>query len=199
VEVPSERRTLTAIRSYLESAALQQQRILCAMCVDDKPVNLSDGKLPTGDFARVEAETIGLGDVPAQLLKAALQQTAGARTQLQEAVSLVLINEIEPARELWWGLSAALKEPLLTLSLVPETSGGHANGSASHLQLRKWQLQQLGCVIRDVDEACRLGEPAALSDALEKRALPWLEALRASLELWHDAISPDSVPISQGA
>jgi hypothetical protein len=196
IEVPSERRSLTAIRSYLESLALQQQRILCALCVDDRPVSLSQCALPKTPFTRVEGESIGLGDVPVQLLKAALQQTAAARLQLQSAVTQVLINDLDQSREVWWAVSAALKEPLLTLSLLPETLSGPANGSASLLQLRKWQLQQLGCVIRDVDEVCRSGDTAAISDALEKRALPWLEALRASLELWHDTISPTPLQLS---
>lgn len=199
IDLPPERRSLTAIRSYLESMALQQQRILCALCVDDQPVNLQQTALPAISFTRVEAETIGLADVPAQLLKAALQQTAAARAQLQSAVTQVLINDLEPARELWWALSAALKEPLLTLSLLPETAGGPMAGSASLMQLRKWQLQQLGCVIRDVDDACRLDDLTALSEALEKRALPWLDALRTSLELWHDTVAPNSLPVSQGA
>ena len=189
IDLPPERRTLTAIRSYLESMALQQQRILCALCVDDQPVNLQQTSLPQMAFSRVEAETIGLADVPSQLLKAALQQTAAARAQLQSAVTQVLINDPEPARELWWALSAALKEPLLTLSLLPDTACGPMGGSASLMQLRKWQLQQLGCVIKDVDAVCRFGDNIALSNALEKRVLPWLDNLHESLQMWHDHIA----------
>jgi hypothetical protein len=194
VDVPSERRSFAAICSYLESLALQQQRILCSLNVDGYPVNLAQPRNNSKKFARIEGETMSLNEVPAQLIKAALQQTATVRGRVQSAVELVLINDGQRARELWWNLSSALKEPLLTLSLLPENICGPANGRASLMQLRKWQLQQLGCVIKDVDEACRLEDSTALSDALEKRALPWLDMLQESLTLWHETVT--STPAS---
>ena len=189
VAVPSERRSFSAIRSYLESLALQQQRILCWLSVDGEAVNLTHPRRTAKQFAQVEGETMSLGEVPLQLIKAALQQTLTVRSRVQSALELVLINDIPRACEIWWELSAMLKEPLLTLSLLPETICGPENGRASLMQLRKWQLQQLGCVIKDVDEACHAEDTAALSDALEKRALPWLDHLRDSLELWQESIS----------
>ncbi len=186
--VPSERRSFNAIYSYLESVALQQQRILCWISVDGESVNLTQPKPPMNHFVQVEGETMGLNEVPAQLIKAALLQTAAVRSRIQSAVERVLINDSRRGRELWWTLAIALKEPLLTLSLLPETICGPSNGRASLMQLRKWQLQQLGCVIKDVDAACCAEDSAALADALEKRALPWLDKLHESLELWQEAI-----------
>jgi hypothetical protein len=189
IAIPSERRSFCAIRSYLESLALQQQRILCWICVDGEPVNLTQPLSPQPEFHRMEGETMSLSEVPAQLIRAALHQTDTARARLQSAVDLVLINDGRRARELWWSLSTALKEPLLTLSLLPETLCGPENGRASLLQLRRWQLQQLGCVIQEVDEACGAEDPGVLAEALETRALPWLDKLRESLELWHETVS----------
>jgi hypothetical protein len=108
---------------------------------------------------------------------------------VQSAVDLILINDSVRARELWWTLSTVLKEPLLTLSLVPDTICGPENGRAPLIQLRKWQLQQLGCVIQDVDEACRWEDAAMVSDALEQRVIPWLDNLHESLQLWHETVS----------
>ena len=99
-------------------------------------------------------------------------------------MELVLINDANRARELWWGLALSLKEPLLTLSLLPENFFNPVNGSAPLSQLRLWQLEQLGCVIKDVDDSCDAEDPAVLSDMLEKRALPWLDSLQSSLRLW---------------
>jgi hypothetical protein len=189
VAIPCERQSFSAIRSYLESLALQQQRILCWISVDGEPVNLTQPGVAVEQFAQVDGETMSLGEVPVQLIRGALQQTALVRSRVQVAVELVLINDGNRARELWWTLSTALKEPLLTLSLLPENICGPDNGRASMMQLRKWQLQQLGCVIQDVDLASRTGDPIALSDALEQRALSWLDKLRDSLRLWHDALS----------
>jgi hypothetical protein len=196
IEIPPDRRSFVAIRSFLESLALQQQRILCALNVDGQSVNLTHPRLPWKSFSQIEGETMSLNEVPAQLVRAALQQTTTLRSRVQAAVELVLINDIGQAREIWWGLSSALKEPLLTLSLLPDSICGPNNGRASLTQLRKWQLEQLGAIIQDIDDASRTDDTSLLSDALEKRALPWLERLLESLNLWNEIISTTSTATS---
>jgi hypothetical protein len=192
LEIPAERRTLGGICSYLESMALHQQRILCSLSVDGAPINLTQPPDEAMTFASVEAETMGLSDVPSQLIKAALQQTISLRDRVQSAITLVLINDRKQALGLWWGLSLALKEPLLTLSLLPENIYGAGEGQASLAQLRKWQLEQLGMVIQDVNIACEWDNPTILSDVLETRVLPWLDRLRSSLDLWHETTLANS-------
>jgi hypothetical protein len=187
VEIPAERRSFTAIRSYLESLALQQQRIVCALNVDGESVNLTQSRMDSRPFSHVEAETMSLAEVPLQLVKAALQQATTLRTRVHMAIELVLINSPRQACELWWQLSVGLKEPLLTLSLIPDHQAC-GNGSASLSQLRRWQLQQLGCIIQDVETASQSEDTTVLSDALEKRALPWLDALLESLNLWNETL-----------
>ena len=184
INVPAGRRSFAAIRSYLESYALKYQRVLCALCVDGQPVNLLEPRRSSKPFHTIEGETMSLSQLPAQLINAALEQTINVRAQVQSAVDLMLINDAHRARELWWGLSLSLKEPLLTLSLLPEKFFNPANGSAPLSQLRLWQLEQLGCVIQEVDDSCDAEDPTVLSDALEKRALPWLDNLLAALKLW---------------
>ncbi len=184
VDVPAPRRSFAAIRCHLESHALKNRRILCALTVDGEPVNLLEPRRSTKSFARIEGETMSLEQVPAQLISAAWHQTANVRHQVQSAVELVLINDACRARELWWNLALALKEPLLTLSLLPEHFFRPPQGSAPLNQLRLWQLEQLGNVIQRVDESCDAEDPAALSDTLEKCALPWLDNLHAALKLW---------------
>jgi hypothetical protein len=190
IAVPPERRTLSAIRSYLESLALQQQRILCWLSVDGEPIGLCQPGIVLTSFTRVDGETMSLNEVPVQLIRAALQQTVAIRSRLQTAVELVLINDNGPAREIWWTLAPVLKEPLLTLSLLPDTICGPDNGRASLRQLRKWQLQQLGSVLQDIDAACGAEDTTALAEALEQRALTWLDKLHQTLELWLEAASP---------
>ena len=188
VEVPPERHSLGGICAYLEAMALRQERILCSLFVDGEPVNLTQPPSSVKSFASIEAETMGLNEVPVQLIRAALQQTIFVREHVQSAVEMVLINEGQQAQELWWNLSLALKEPLLTLSLLPEGICGPANGQASLMQLRKWQLQQLGEIIHDVNNASEWENATMLSDALEVRVLPWLEKLQVTLELWQQTI-----------
>ena len=189
VPVPPERRSLPAIRSYLERVAMEKQRILYAFTVDGKPASKETAASADESFGRIEAETIDLSQMPLQLIRMALRQAVRARAQVQTAVALALINDEQWAREHWWNLTRELKHPLLTLSLIPEDVCKVAKGSASLLQCRKWQLQQLAGIMRDVDETCWSDDPMALSNALEKRVLPWLDALRRSLKLWHDTLS----------
>ena len=200
VLVPAERRSLDGIVAYLDFLALQQQRILCLLCVDGEAVNLTHGGgRRFSSFSQIEAETMSLAEVPHQLIKAALQQTVTARTRVQAAIELVLINSAARSYELWWSLSVSLKEPLLTLSLIPETICGPENGRASLSQLRKWQLQQLGGLIHEVDAVCNSEDTLQLADALEKRVMPWLNNLHDALQMWCDTVSYHApLPTTQG-
>jgi hypothetical protein len=130
-----------------------------------------------------------LAQVPLQVLDTARQQTLHAREQVATAVLTVLINTTRQAREYWWNLTRELKQPLVTLSLMPSSICGPPNGSASLLKLRKWQLQQLAAILKTVDESCWSADPLPLSNALESRVLPWLDGLRATLDLWYESLS----------
>lgn len=183
VKLPAQRRSLSAIRTYLETLALENERVLCTFSVDGCPTQ-SPSHREKAWFGRVEGVTVGLNDMPMRMLETALKETAQARAAATTAVTLVLINDGERARELWWELARKLKEPLLTLSLLPETLYQPAAGCASLPQVRKWQLQQLAGIIKAVDEACGSPDPAALSNALEKHAVPWLDKLHQLIGLW---------------
>jgi len=189
VVVPAQRRSLAAIRSYLATLAMEQQRILFSFRVDGARVNLA-AMLPTQTrFAKIEAQTVALDQVPLQLIKTAMLQNAEARAQVLAAVTLFLINDSAWAREHWWNLVRVLNQPMLTLSLIPESAYHSKTGGAPLMQLRKWQLQQLAAILKDVDDACWSQELVTLSNALENRVLPWLHGLQTSLELWHDTLS----------
>ena len=183
---PLQYRSLPAIRCYLETLALEKQRILCSLSVDDEPINLALPLVPGKDFCRVAAETVPLEERSLILLKTALQQVDQARACVETAVTLVLINDVRVARELWWNLAKQLKEPVLTLSLLPDDACGPANGRASLTQLRKWQLEQIATLIKDVDATCHGENGISLSNALENRVLPWLQNLTELITLWHE-------------
>jgi hypothetical protein len=180
--------SLASIRFQLETKALEQNRILCVLKVDGAPVNLADSLCNHGPFARVEAETIDVRQMPLQLVQTALQQCAQAAGRLQQAVTRVVINDGPNARQLWWSLACELKHPLVTLSLVPEVAGQRPAGSASVLQLRKWQLQQLALIMKEVDESACSDDTTALSNALERRVFPWLAGLERSLQLLQETL-----------
>jgi hypothetical protein len=190
VRLPAERRSLSAIRTYLETLAMEQQRILCTLSVDGRPAKITPvaAHPENSSFSRVEGQSIDLADLPLRMLETALEETAQARSAAETAVTLVLINDSAAARELWFDVARKLKEPLLTLSLLPETIYQPAPGCASLTQMRKWQLQQLAIIMKDVDAAAWSSEPDALSTALETRALPWLDKLQQLIRLWHQTV-----------
>jgi hypothetical protein len=134
------------------------------------------------------------------LLKTALQQAELAREYVETAITLVLINDSGVARELWWNLARQLKEPVLTLSLLPDNACGPTTGGASLTRLRQWQLEQVAAIIKDVDEACHSEDTLPLSNALENRVLPWLQQLCELISLWHEtAVAGERLGVSHAA
>ncbi len=188
VGLPSGCRSLNAIRCRLETLALERQRILCSLNVDGQPVNLALPLLNQEGFCRVEAGTVALEETALLLLKKAYQQTDHARECVETALTLVLINDGQVAREVWWNLASVLKEPVITLSLLPENICQPSDNRTSLTQLRKWQLEQIAAIIRDVDEACHSEDTIPLSNALENRVLPWLQSLSELICLWHETV-----------
>jgi hypothetical protein len=188
VGLPSGHCSLNAIRCHLETLALERHRILYSLSVDGQPVNLALPLLNQKVFCRVEAGTVALEETALLLLKKAFQQTDLARECVETALTLVLINDGQVAREVWWNLALALKEPVITLSLLPENACEPFDNRASLTQLRKWQLEQIAAIIRDVGEACHAADTIPLSNALENRVLPWLQSLSELISLWHETV-----------
>ena len=188
VGLPSGHCSLNAIRCHLETLALERHRILYSLSVDGQPVNLALPLLNQKVFCRVEAGTVALEETALLLLKKAFQQTDLARECVETALTLVLINDGQVAREVWWNLALALKEPVITLSLLPENACEPFDNRASLTQLRKWQVEQIAAIIRDVGEACHAADTIPLSNALENRVLPWLQSLSELISLWHETV-----------
>jgi hypothetical protein len=133
-----------------------------------------------------------LGNRTLLILKTALEQTTRTMRRVTSAITRVLINEAPVAREIWWSLANELREPILTLSLLPDNVCGPNHGQASFTQLRKWQLEQLAAIIRDVDDVCTSEDTSSLSDALATHVLPWIEGQFEVIQLWLETAGADS-------
>ncbi len=188
VNLPAGRHSLNSIRSLLEALALEKQRVLSVLAVDGQAANLALPLVADGGFCRVAAESIALVELPLLLLTTAQQQVDSARESVETAVTLVLINNPVTARELWWDIARQLKEPVLTLSLMPESTCKLC-GNVSFDRLRKWQLEQIAAIIHEVDKACDFLDSLKISDALENRVLPWLQKLDELIQLWLAVVS----------
>ncbi len=183
IELPRGRHSVGAIRSHLETIALENHRVLWSFNVEE----------PTGRIAesfnyRVEGLTMDIDDVPLRLIRIALQQTAEAKAALHKVLLTALIQEYAAAAELWWKLAKQLKQPLLTVSLLSENIIDMPPGTASVSQIRRWQLQQLGAILREANEACWPQAKNKFPRVLETRVLVWLNNLQSSLELWQETL-----------
>lgn len=200
VAMPLANHSLSGIHSYLETVSLEQQRVLCALSIDGVEVNLNLPLNAQGSFSRIEAESIALEEGELRLLKQARQEVTQARDCVDTALTLVLINDITVARELWWNLARQIKKPILTLSLLPDEAGGAATAGASSKKMRQWQIEQITMIIREVDLACGTGDTIFLSNTLEGRVLPWLCKLQDLICLWHEtALAGSRLGIRNGA
>jgi hypothetical protein len=188
ISVPADRHSIHGIFSYLEMLALGAERLLCSLIVDGCPIDLSRPLPPLMSVSSVEATTSDLEQMPLQLVVTARQQTMETRRKVIAAVSLVMINPPRKARELWWNIAPELKNPLLTLSLMPDSLCGPENGRASLSQLRKWQFQQIAMIMQEVEIACGSNDLTTLSNVLENRVLLWIDTLLDTLGLWQETL-----------
>ena len=188
VKVPAGRCSLNAIRSLLETLALEKQCLLASLSVDGRATDLGLAQTGSGNFFCVEADSVPLTKLPLLLLTTAQQQVDRVRAAVENALTLVLINNRAAARELWWNIARQLKDPVLTLSLMPD-SACKLCSSVSFEQLRQWQFRQIATIVREVDAVCETGDNIMISDALERRVLPWLQKLNDLVRLWHQTVS----------
>lgn len=188
VKVPAGRCSLNSIRSLLETLALEKQCMLTSLSVDGRPTDLGLAQTGPVNFFRVEADSVPLAELPLLLLTTAQQQVDRVREAVENALTLVLINNRSTARELWWNIARQLKDPVLTLSLMPDSICKLCS-SVSFDQLRQWQFKQIATIVREVDAVCETGDNITISDALERRVLPWLQKLNDLVRLWYQAVS----------
>jgi hypothetical protein len=179
---------LNFVRCHIEALALTRHRVLSRFSVDGLVCNLAFPLPAKKSFSRIEAVSIPLEEGQLLVLKTAWQQTHWLHENVEKMLTWVLINEISVARSLWWDLAWQLKEPVLTLSLLPENLCDASNPGASFMQLRKWQLEQVGAIIQEVNQVCNGPETIPLSDTLENRVLPWLDKLADLIQLWHETV-----------
>jgi hypothetical protein len=169
VVLPAGRHSLDAIHAYLETLALAEQRVQAVFAVNSHAVNLARPLVHREAVSCINAETILLEELPLLLLTTAGQQADHAHEAVETALILVLINQPATARELWWQLACQLKEPVLTLSLMPEDLCQNCCGTTFY-RLRQWQLEQIATIVCQVDGTCDSKDNIKLSDALEKLA-----------------------------
>ena len=180
------RASVPAIRAHLEALVLCQRRILHGMVVEGVTPDLQRPAWSFDTFHQVVAATISFDDLAFQLLRLARQQVAQLRARAEAAVLLVLIHEWPGVQRIWWDLLPDLKEPLVTLSFLPDLGRPTAGPLDAPAATCAGQAQELGRIQQEVEGHCAFHDTLALSDTLEHRLLPWLTQLLDTLAQLHE-------------
>jgi len=115
-----DRKSLRTIRQALESEALKRERVLVSLLVDGVPVSLQSVPAEVADFRFVAGRTVSIDFLGLELLVAARRQVMDLIERARLSALQVLINPPAGGRRLWQKLRLDLREPLLTLSFLPE-------------------------------------------------------------------------------
>lgn len=178
VQLPAKHgRSLQAIRSHLETIALKKHRVLFSLMVNGVPVSLGDSMSPFKTFQKVVGRTIPFSQLSFQLASVAGDQVNALHERVQSLALQVMINDWAKAEELWWDLLPRLKDPLLTLSFVPQSISALPNGDEiSEKNVRRF-TDDLVRILEEIDAIILRRELIELSNALEQQVLPWLRAI----------------------
>jgi hypothetical protein len=178
-------RSLQAIRTHLETLALKRHRVLFSLTVNGVPVSLGESMSPFKTFHKIVARTIGFGQLSLQLVAVAADQVNTLHERVQRMALQVMINDWDKAEEMWWDLMPDLKDPLLTLSFIPQSIEMLPNGEEIGAKAVKKFTQDLAVILEEIDRIIARQELLEFSNALENDLLPWLRALGHCLYRFH--------------
>lgn len=178
-------RSLQAIRTHLETVALKRSRVLFSLTVNGIPVSLGESMSPFKTFHKVVARTIGFGQLSFQLVGVAADQVNTLHERVQRMSLQVMINEWRKAEEMWWDLMPDLKDPLLTLSFVPQAVEALPHGNEIGSKAVKKFTQDLVKILENIEQIIHRQDLLELSNALENDLLPWLRGLGHCLYRFH--------------
>jgi hypothetical protein len=178
-------KSLQAIRTRLEIMALKRNRVLFSLAVNGVPVSLGESMSPFKTFHKVVARTISFNQLSFQLIGVAADQVNTLHERVQRMSLQVMINEWHKAEEMWWDLMPDLKDPLLTLTFVPQAIEILPNGNEISSKAVKRFTDDLVLILEDINEIIERQELLELSNALENELLPWLRALGHCLYRFH--------------
>ncbi len=178
-------RSLQAIRSHLETAALKRHRILFSLNVNGAAVNLNEPMPPFKTFHKVVARTVGFGQLSFQLVTVAADQVNALHERVERLSLQMMINEWSRAEALWWELLPDLKDPLMTLSFVPSSIEILPFGQEIGAKAIKRFAQDLVAILEEIEQIIGRQDLIELSNALENHLMPWLRGLGHCLYRFH--------------
>src|SRR5437016_6135113 len=102
LELPEHiKRSLTAIRCYLESLALQHGRVVSFITVDGIIINTIEDSLQIKGMQCVKADTVGFDELTRQLISTACDRLKDLHVTVESAITQILINDWPEVQTLW--------------------------------------------------------------------------------------------------
>lgn len=178
-------RSLRAIRAHLEAIALKKHRVLFSLTVNGAPVSLVDSMSPFKTFQKVVARTIGFNQLSFQLVGVAADQVNSLHDRVERLALQVMINDWPKAEAMWWDLLPDLKDPLLTMTFIPQVVEMLPFGEEIGPKAIKRFSDGLVLILQKIELILDRQELLELSNALENDLLPWLRGLGHCLYRFH--------------
>jgi len=186
IELPLRQgRSLKAIRAHLETLALKRHRVLFSLAVNGSPISLEESMSPFKTFHKVVARTISFNQLSFQLVTIASDQVDRLHERVEKLALQVMINDWAGAEEMWWETAPELKDPLITMSFIPQTIEMLPHGEEIGARAVKKFTQDLVVILERIEEIIDRQELLELSNALENELLPWLRGVGHCLYRFH--------------
>jgi len=173
--------SLTAIRSYLESLALQGCRVVSFFSVDGIIINSIEDSLEIKKMRRVKADTIGYDELTRQLISTACDRLKNLHVAAESAITQILINDWPEVQALWERWQPDFKSPILVVNFLRELCGVRLDELRCCNQTLGQHLTFFNPLINDVEAVVATKNILQFSNLLENRYAPWLQQLSVFL------------------
>ena len=173
--------SLTAIRSYLESLALQHGRVVSFFTVDGVIINIIEESIEIKGMQRVKADTISFDELTRQLISTSCDRLKQLHVAAESVITQVLINDWPEVQKLWEKWQPDFKSPILVVSFLRELCGVRLDELSCCNQTLGQHLTFFNPLVNDVEAVVATKNILQFSNLLENRYAPWLQQLSVFL------------------
>ena len=182
LELPEHiKRSLTAIRSYLESLALQHGRVVSFFTVDGIIINTIEDSLQIKAMQCVKADTVGFDELTRQLISTACDRLKDLHVTAENAITQILINEWPEVQTLWEKWQPDFKSPILVVNFLRELCGARLDELCCCNKTLGQHLAFFNPLVDEIEAVVATRNILELSNSLEERYAPWLQQLSVFL------------------
>lgn len=184
VNIPAQHRTsATAVRDYLESLAMHQERVLSSLTIDGTLVDLRSKRIDISAFSEVHAESNSFFEMGRELIARSRKQI-GDLIGFVESISMqIVINDWQKIESAWSHWIAEFKSPLIAIKFAKDLCGHRIDELMIGETSFGVHNREFGSLLHRLEEIFTEKNPVGLSDFLDRSYLPWLRGLANYMDL----------------